>query len=100
MDGVTDDGDSAADVGCARDRRFRKSLLKAGFSFTQKSLCWRWVHSPEKAEAVRHAVEAAVRPVGSIFLWMLPDRIFDNASHWKDGSPDPMPQPPDPWIIV
>ena len=87
--------DNAADY-----RRFRKSLLRSGFSFIQKSLCWRWVHSAEKADSIRNSLESSVQSVGKILCWTLPDRLFSTALSWEDGSLKPLPDPPDPWIIV
>jgi len=81
-------------------RRFRKTLLKCGFSFAQKSLCWRWAHSHEKAESLRRTVEKELRAGGCALCWLLPDRVFAAAACWNKASPVEMPSPPEPWLIV
>lgn len=81
-------------------QHFRKGLLKSGFSFVQRSLCWRWVHSPERAESLCNSVRTALPPGGKILLWQLSDRAFASASWWEDGKSAAMPTPPEPWIII
>ena len=84
----------------AQYRRFRKCLLKCGFTFIQKSLCWRWVHSMEKAGSIQSAVRNALQSSGNILLWQLSDRSFASAFFWEDRRSVAMPDPPDPWLVL
>ena len=84
----------------AEYRRFRKSLLKHGFIFVQKSLCWRWVHSSPKAGSLRKKVESSIRGADKILVWELSDLVFGSASRWNNGTASEMPDPPLPWTII
>ena len=56
-----------------------------GFSVEQHAAGWGWDVEQRR---------------GKILCWTLPDRLFSAALSWEDGSLKPLPDPPDPWIIV
>ena len=81
-------------------RMFRKQLLQAGFSFPQKSLCWRWVHSSGKADSIQKRICAAFTAPGRLLFWRMPDSVFDAGVCMEDLQEKKMPDTPSPWIVV
>lgn len=80
-------------------RRLRKKLLRAGFSFPQKSLVWKWVRSAEKADCIQKQIQTAA-PSGLLMFWRIPDQVFAGGHCLENGVEKDMPDIPDPWIIV
>ena len=81
-------------------RRLRKSLLKAGFSFPQKSLGWKWVRSGDRAESILRNICSAAAASGHLLSWQIPDQIFAGGQCRENGVPREMPDVPKPWIVV
>lgn len=81
-------------------RKLRKALLKAGFSFPQKSLGWKWVQSGERAESILRSIRFAASTSGHLLSWRLPDHIFAGGECRENGVPGEMPNIPTPWIVA
>ena len=81
-------------------RKLRKALVHSGFSFPQKSLGWKWVHSAERAEAVLRNIRSAASASGHLLSWRLPDHIFADGQCRKNGVFERMPEIPTPWIVA
>ena len=81
-------------------RKLRKELQKAGFSFPQKSLGWKWVHSSERAESILRNIRSAAPASGHLLAWRIPDHVFAEGQCRKNGELVEMPDIPTPWIVA
>jgi len=65
--------------------RFRKSLLKDGFSMIQYSIYARHCSSSENADVHKQRVKSAMPDKGEIIIFVITDKQFGNMEFYKQS---------------
>jgi len=74
--------------------RFRKKLLREGFSMLQYSVYARWYESEETCETCKRYVRANLPPEGQVRLLSVTDRQFEKMEIYIGISREPAEEPP------
>jgi len=74
--------------------RFRKFLIRSGFSMLQYSVYARYCRSEDSARSIRSDVRAALPPAGQVRLLNVTDRQFAKMEVFFGGKRHPAEDPP------
>ena len=74
--------------------RFRKTLLKHGFTMLQYSVYARYFGSEEASDAHRNAIRRVLPPDGQVRLMMITDKQFGKMEVFYGKNRKPVEKPP------
>ena len=80
--------------------RFRKELIRAGFTQFQKSIYLRWEDTDGQGSRTASAIRRKVPPKGTVTVLQLPPGVFERSFLCRDGEKGEPPEVPGCFVLV